>query len=83
MRLKDAKSNGIRCFLFVRKDKDKDSEFYFLGEMHPAGKFEQFTMRNATATAVEITYRLEEPVRPDLYDFFLSDFEELAGDESD
>lgn len=83
VRLKDTKSNGIRCFLFVRKDKDKDSEFYFLGEMHPTGKFEQFTMRNATATAVEITYRLEEPVRPDLYDFFLSDFEELAGDESD
>lgn len=83
VRLKDAESNGIRCFLFVRKDKDKDSEFYFLGEMHPTGKFEQFTMRNATATAVEITYRLEEPVRPDLYDFFLSDFEELAGDESD
>lgn len=83
VRLANAESNGMRCFLFVRKDKDKDSEFYFLGEMHPTGQFEQFTMRNSTATAVEITYRLEDPVRSDLYDFFLSDFEELAGDESD
>ncbi len=82
VRLAHAESNGMRCFLFVRKDKDKDSEFYFLGEMHPTGQFEQFTMKNSTATAVEITYRLEEPVRTDLYDFFLSDFEELAGDES-
>jgi superfamily II DNA or RNA helicase/HKD family nuclease len=82
MRLKNAESNGMRCFLFVRKDKDKDSEFYFLGEMHPTGQFEQFTMRNSTATAVEITYHLEEPVRPDLYDFFLSDFEELSNEKA-
>lgn len=80
--LANAEENGMRCFLFVRKntkDKDEGTEFYFLGEMHPTGRFQEFTMKDSTARAVEITYRLEEPVRPDLFDYFLSDFD---GEES-
>lgn len=75
--LSNASENGMRCYLFVRKntkDKDDGTEFYFLGEMHPTGEFKQFVMKNSTASAVEITYQLENPVRPDLYDYFLSDF---------
>lgn len=78
-RLASADANGMRCFLFVRKnkkDKDDGTEFYFLGEMHPTGMFRQFTMKGSTAQAVEIGYRLEVPVRADLYDYFLSDFDE-------
>ena len=73
-----ASENGMRCFLFVRKnkeDKDDGTEFYFLGEMYPTGEFKQFTMTGTTANAVEITYRLENPVRADLYEYFLSDLD--------
>ena len=76
--LAHASENGMRCFLFVRKnkeDKDDGTEFYFLGEMHPTGKFEQFVMKGTTAKAVEITYLLEDPVRADLYEYFLSDLD--------
>ena len=76
--LAHASENGMRCFLFVRKnkeDKDDGTEFYFLGEMHPTGKFEQFVMKGTTANAVEITYLLEDPVRADLYEYFLSDLD--------
>lgn len=41
-RLKNADENGMRCFLFLRKnkkDKDMGTEFYFLGEMRPTGQF--------------------------------------------
>ena len=75
--LSHAAENGMRCFLFVRKntnDKDDGTEFYFLGEMRPTGYFRQFVMKDSTANAVEIGYRLDQPVRADLYDYFLSDF---------
>ena len=69
----------MRCFLYLRKnknDKDNSTEFYFLGEMHPTGQFEQIVMADGKTAAVEITYELENPVRADLYDYFLSSFEE-------
>ncbi len=78
-RLKRADELGMRCFLYLRKnkkDKDDGTEFYFLGEMHPNGGFEQIVMADGKTNAVEIRYELEEPVRPDLYDYFLSSFDE-------
>ena len=76
--LQRARENGMRCFLFLRKnknDKDASTEFYFLGEMYPTGQFRQFTMKGSDASAVEITYRLDVPVRADLYEYFLSDLD--------
>ena len=76
--LRNAATNGMRCFLFLRKnkeDKDDGKEFYFLGEIYPTGKFEQIVMQGTTTNAVEITYRLETPVKADLYDYFLSDLD--------
>ena len=58
------------------KTSDNSTEFYFLGEMHPTGTFEQIVMADGKTNAVEILYELEEPVRPDLYDYFLSSFNE-------
>lgn len=75
--LKDADSNGMRCFLFLRKnkeDRDANKEYYFLGEMHPTGMFKQILMVDNKTSAVEIEYELENPVRADLYDYFLSNF---------
>lgn len=76
--LAHARELGMRCFLFLRKnkkDKDDGTEFYFLGEMHPTGHFEQIVMEDVSTSAVEITYDLETPVRADLYDYFLSSFD--------
>lgn len=76
--LAHARELGMRCFLFLRKnkkDKDDGTEFYFLGEMHPTGHFEQIVMEDGSTSAVEITYDLETPVRADLYDYFLSSFD--------
>ena len=43
--------------------------------MHPTGKFDQIKMADGTTNAVEIHYRLEDNVRGDLYDYFLSGIE--------
>lgn len=71
-------NNGMRSYLFVRKNKDdrEGKEFYFLGEVFPAGGedgLKQTVMPGTTKSVVEITYRLETPVRNDLYDYLTSD----------
>ena len=79
VRLANADENGMRCYLFVRKnthDKDDGTEFYFLGRIHPTGAFEQVVMEGTNTTAVEIEYELDQPVRADLYDYFRSSFDE-------
>jgi len=70
-----ADQDGVEISLFVRKDKeDKISkEFYYLGPIHTNGKPNQFIMANTTLSAVEIQYRLEVPVREDLYDYLITD----------
>ena len=78
VKLRNVASNGMRCFLFLRKDKkDKETgkEFYFLGEMYPSGEFEQTTAADGKTSIVEIGYNLERPVRADLYDYFTSSLE--------
>lgn len=77
-RLKAWPGNGMKTYLFVRKNKDdkESKEFYFLGEMHPTGDFSQIIMPVVNKSAVEITYELDTPVRQDLYEYLLSDIEE-------
>lgn len=74
-RLRAWPANGMRTFLFMRKNKadEGSKEFYFFGEMHPTGVFKEVMMPNTNKRAVEIMYRLEEPVRPDLYEFMMAD----------
>lgn len=77
-RLGNEKQNGMRCYLFIRKnknDKDNGKEFYFLGRMHPTGEFKEIVMEDGKTSAVEITYMLEQPVRADLYDYLLSNLD--------
>ena len=72
-----AEDQDNRIFLFIRKDKNDNEakEFYFLGEMHPSGEFEQTTAADDKTSIVEIGYNLERPVRADLYDYFTSSLE--------
>lgn len=67
----NADSLGIDVELFVRKNKDDkiSKEFYYLGRMHPTGKAEEFTMPNTNKRAVEIEWKLDTPVREDLYQY--------------
>lgn len=77
LRLKAWPENGMKTYLFMRKNKkDKGGkEFYFLGEMTPTGEFEPITTRSGDS-AVEIYYQLKNPIRQDIYEFMLSDLNE-------
>lgn len=64
-----------RIFLFIRKNKDDNEakEFYFLGEIFAEGNPRQIYMEKTKDNAFEIDYRLDVPVRSDIYDYIVSD----------
>ena len=70
---KEDKNN--RIFLFIRKNKDDNEakEFYFLGEIFAEGSPRQIYMEKTKDNAFEIDYRLDVPVRSDIYDYIVSD----------
>lgn len=69
----EADQRGIKMDLFVRKNKDDHTskEFYYLGRLHATGTTTDFVMPETTKTAVEITYKLETPVRQDIYEYLV------------
>lgn len=64
---------GIAVHLFVRKNKDDkvSKEFYYLGQMVPEEerKPEEFLLPGTDKTAVRMYWRLDVPVREDLYEY--------------
>lgn len=64
-----------RIFLFVRKNKDdhEAKEFYFLGDIYAQGKPNPIHMESTNDDAFEILYRLDVPVRSDIYDYIVKD----------
>lgn len=64
-----------RNYLFVRKNKnDKEAkEFYFLGEIFAEGEPNPIHMETTNDAAFEILYRLDVPVRSDIYDYIVRD----------
>lgn len=69
-----ARERGIDVELFVRKNKDDkmSKEFYYLGRVEAAGKAKEFVMPNTEKTAVEILWKLETPVREDIYQYIVN-----------
>lgn len=69
-----AKERGIDVQLFVRKNKDDkiSKEFYYFGRVVATGAVKQFVMPNTDKTAVEIEWRLETPVREDIYEYIVN-----------
>lgn len=63
-----------RIYLFVRKNKDdkEAKEFYFLGEIYAQGEPNPVIMKETRDNAFEINYRLDVPVRDDIYDYIVS-----------
>lgn len=74
----DSESLGIRIDLFVRKNKvDKArKEFYYLGRMRPSSlphhAPQLVRMPGTNTTAVETVYKLDTPVRADIFDYLTS-----------
>ncbi|MCF0157530.1 MAG: DUF3427 domain-containing protein, partial [Veillonella sp.] len=71
----NADSLGVSMHLFVRKNKDdkESKEFYYLGPIHSTGKENaREIIRNGNTPAVEIEYRLDIPVRDDIYDYIIN-----------
>ena len=64
-----------RIFLFVRKNKDdkEAKEFYFLGELYAQGEPKPIKMQKTGDDAFEIEYKLDVPVREDLYEYIVSE----------
>lgn len=60
----------LRILLFVRRSNENDGAkaFYFLGEMEAAGSPQDVLLADG-AKAFEIVWRLETPVRRDVYDY--------------
>lgn len=56
-----------------KNDKEKFKEFYYLGPVHSTGRKNAKQIQMASgAKAVELEYRLDVPVRDDIYDYLLN-----------
>ena len=64
-----------RIYLFVRKNKDdkESKEFYFLGEIYAEGAPIPIIMDKTGDNAFEIKYKLDVPVRDDIYEYIVSE----------
>lgn len=71
--------NDTSIYLFLQKDK-KETEYYFMGELHIYGTPEEVYREETDDTVLEFRYTLDVPVREDLYDYFTNE-EITAGDE--
>lgn len=62
-------------FFFIRKDKNDNEakEFYFLGEIYAEGDPQPIQMAQSKRDAFEINYRLDRPVRDDIYEYIVEE----------
>ncbi len=68
-----SKENGTKIYLFVRKNKatNNSKDFYFLGEISPVGEALAIsTTNNSKKDGFQIRYKIETPVRDDIYNYF-------------
>jgi len=66
----NSKKRNTKIYLFVRKNKatNNSKDFYFLGKIYPIEEAQEINIDNTTA--FKIKYKLETPVRDDLYEYF-------------
>ena len=69
------KTNGLKIYLFVKKSDDEGTDFYYMGRVTPIlGKERETTIKNDKGVSLPIMnfqFRLEHPVRNDIYDYFV------------
>ena len=70
-----AEDQDNRIFLFIRKDENDNEakEFYFLGEIYAEGEPQPIQMAQSKRDAFEINYRLDRPVRDDIYEYIVEE----------
>lgn len=62
------------CYLFRKNKDDKEAkEFYFLGEIYAQGEPIPIKMEKTGDDAFEINYKLDVPVREDIYEYIVSE----------
>ena len=68
-------SNETKIYLFMQKrSNDKGaSDYYFLGQLYNTGEKELVERQNVGDTVLKFHYRLDVPVREDLYQYFMYD----------
>ncbi len=71
--------NGLRIPLFIKKNNDEGTEFYYMGEMTPIeNSFVQTTIANdkgGTESVVKINFTLSHSVEDTLYDYLTHNFD--------
>ena len=68
-RIINQKRNGIQILLFVKKDDNDGTDFYFLGSMSTTEKIHEMTMKNTNKSVVNIEFAMETNVPQNLYDY--------------
>ena len=69
-RVRKYKSHNLKFLLFIRKEKKKTTEFFFLGSIKPTGVFSQEKKKgkdNAETDVVRIEMTLDVEVKDSLY----------------
>ena len=71
VRIYNEATNHVKIHLFIRKNKNDNTskEFYYLGLMHTYGKPIQTIMPNTNNNVVQFTYKLENEIRKDIFDY--------------
>ncbi len=71
--LKNYKNNNLKVFLFVKKNDDEGTDFYYMGRVDPENPTQKTIKgkHNEDLPIVNFKLRLKTPVRNDIYDYFV------------
>jgi hypothetical protein len=67
---------GLRLSLFVKKDNDEGSDFYYTGEVTPM-KFSQSTIlddKGQKVPIVQVIFSMNQPVESSIYEYLVNRF---------
>jgi hypothetical protein len=68
--------NGLRLPLFIKKNNDEGTEFYYMGDVTPQEEsFEQTSMPTETGkdvSVVKVIFNMEVPAKHDMYKYLVS-----------
>lgn len=73
-KIANARTDGCKVYLFIKKDDNEGSDFYYMGEVNPETPTEKTILddKGAELPIVNFQLKLEHPVREDYYDYFVS-----------
>ncbi|MBR6351842.1 MAG: DUF3427 domain-containing protein, partial [Firmicutes bacterium] len=69
--IRNAETNGLKIYLFIKKSDGEGTDFYYMGRVHPVG-WTETTIKNNSGKDLPIMnfkLRLDTEVRNDIYDY--------------